>query len=417
VVAAGYQNQKLWHVPLGICGNWRKINMLITSTSTLELVTTTTALLHYYVEYVDYIPGTSFSPSASQGTIAAATTTTMLASPAAGTTRKIKSIIIRNTSATESNTVTVQRDVSTVNYSLTPDTSLQPDETLVMDAADQWQVMDGNGRIKTVTLDQDPINGVSQCFRKVGTAPEAAGIGYFYGKDSGYPGAWLPGTPGLNGRATNGTTAADAGCIPIPTTTGSNWLTQINGSSTVAGDMSFIDLVWVNSGIVVTTTTAQAITSVAFPARDLNGSSNGVGYCVAIYVSVATTNAAAITNTTLNYTNELGVAGRTATIASFPATAVAGTWVPFQLATGDMGIRSIQGITLGTSYGAGTIHIAVYKQYPGIDNIVPNLGATNTLPGLGARLYTGVALLPLNRAASAATATTTHGSVLITQRV
>jgi hypothetical protein len=288
-----------------------------------------------------------------------------------------------------------------------------------MDANDTWQVLDGNGRIKSVTLDQDPIGGVSQCFRKVGTAPEAAGVAYFYGKDAGFPGAWSPGAPGLNGRVTDGTTAADAGSMPIPTTTGSNWLTQVQGSSTVANDLSWVDIVWVNSGIVVTTTTAQAITSPAFPSRDLNGSSNGVGFCVALYVAVATTNAAVNTAMTVSYTNELGVAGRTATVnavSPFPATAVAGTWVPFQLAAGDKGVRSIQNITLGVSLGAGTVHLVVYKQYPGIDCAVANLTNTNTIPDPGARLYTGVTLLPLNRAATATTATTTQGNILITTR-
>jgi hypothetical protein len=36
-----------------------------------------------------------------------------------------------------------------------------------------------------------------------------------------------------------------------------------------------IDLLWVNTGLVVTTTTAQAITPVALPARDAAGTTNG----------------------------------------------------------------------------------------------------------------------------------------------
>jgi len=394
--------------------------LLSATTQTLELVTSSTAPIHYYVEYIDYIPGTSFTPSAVQGTISTATTTTILTAPAAGTTRKIKALSFRNASTTTSNTIAVQKDISAVDYELSPDITLQPDECLYMDANDTWQVLDGNGRIKAVTQDQDPIGGVSQCFRKVGTAPEAAGVAYFYGKDAGFPGAWSPGTPGLNGRVTDGTTAADAGCMPMPSAgAGSNWLTQVQGSSTVANDLSWVDIVWVNSGIVVTTTTAQAIVSPAFPSRDINGSSNGVGYCIALYVAVATTNAAAITNMTVSYTNSAGTAGRTATVnatSPFPATAVAGTWVPFQLAAGDTGVLSIQNITLGTSLVAGTVHLVVYKQYPGIDCAVANLTYTNTLPDPGARLYTGVCLLPLNRAATATTATTTQGNILITTR-
>ncbi len=391
--------------------------LLSATTQILELVTTTTAPIHYYVEYIDYIPGTSFTPAAVQGIINTATTTTILSAPVSGTTRKIKSLSFRNASTTTSNTVTVQKDVSGTNYQVSPDIALQPDECLYMDANDTWQVVDGNGRIKAVTLDQDPIGGVTQCFRKVGTAAEAAGVAYFYGKDSGFPGAWSPGTPGLNGRVTDGTTAADAGCMPMPNAgAGSNWLTQIQGSSTVANDLSWVDVLWVNSGIVVATLTEQGITSPVFPARDLNGSSDGVGLCAAMYVAVATTNGAAITNMTMRYTNQSGTPTRTATVASFPATAVAGTWVPFQLAAGDTGIRSIQGITLGTSLGGGTVHLVVYKQYPGIECAVPNLAYTNRITEPGSRLYTGVCLLPLNRAATATTATTTQGSINITTR-
>ena len=388
-------------------------------TQTLEMVTSSATQVDYYVEYIDYIPGTSFTPAAVQGSVSAIITTTILTAPAAGTTRKIKALSIRNASASTANTVSVQKDVAGSNFEFTPDITLQPDECLYLDANDTWQVLDGNGRIKSATLYDSPIGGVSQCFRKVGTAPEAAGVGYFYGKDAGFPGAWAPGVPGLNGRVTDGTTLADAGCMPIPTVSGSQWLTQVQGSSTVANDLSWVDILWINSGIVTTTLVAQPIVSPAFPARDLNGSANGVGLCIALYVSVVTGNAAVNTAMTVSYTNELGVAGRTATVntvSPFPITAVAGSWVPFQLANGDMGVRSIQSITLGVSLVSGTVHLVVYKQYPGIDCAVPNLIYTNTFPTPGTRLYTGVTLLPLNRAATAATATTTQGNIIISSR-
>jgi hypothetical protein len=48
-------------------------------------------------------------------------------------------------------------------------------------------------------------------------------------------------------------------------------------------------------------------------------------------------------------------------MASFPATAAAGTFVPFQLAAGDTGVRSVQGLTLGTSLTSGTVHLVQYR--------------------------------------------------------
>ncbi|HRK46451.1 MAG TPA: hypothetical protein PK324_12550, partial [Nocardioides sp.] len=63
----------------------------------------------------------------------------------------------------------------------------------------------------------------------------------------------------------------------------------------------------------------------------------------------------------ISYTNSDGTAGRTGTIPSFPATAAAGTLVPFMLQAGDRGVRSIQSITLGTSLVSGTVHLLLLR--------------------------------------------------------
>ena len=158
---------------------------------------------------------------------------------------------------------------------------------------------------------------------------------------------WAWGTPGVNGRNTDGTNSADFGCIPIANpSTGGNYLTELQMASSVNHTHLFFDVLWVNTGIVVTTTTAQTINSVAWPARDLNGTTNGAGVQIGILVTTATTNGSAITNCTMSYTNQDGTAGHTATMASFPATAVVGSVVWFQLHAGDTGVRSIQSITL-----------------------------------------------------------------------
>ncbi|MFO0749129.1 MAG: hypothetical protein U1F43_26225 [Myxococcota bacterium] len=74
---------------------------------------------------------------------------------------------------------------------------------------------------------------------------------------------------------------------------------------------------------------------------------------VGIEVSTATTNVSAVTNMTMTYTNSAGTGSRTGTIGELPATAVAGTFVQFQLDSGDVGVRSIQSLTLGTSLVTG----------------------------------------------------------------
>jgi hypothetical protein len=274
------------------------------------------------------------------------------------------------------------------------------------------------GTVSVNNLAGAPILGKTVFVYKVGSAPEAAGQFYCWAKDSGSPGAWAPGTPGINGRVTDGTLAADAGCLRVDNpSVGNNYLSQCSLATTIACHLSIVDVVWVNSGIVVTTTTAQAIVSPTFPARDANGSSNGEGYGIGILVTTATTNAAAVTTITINYTNQAGVAGRTATIASYPATAVIGTVVFAQLQAGDTGVRSIQGITLGTTLTAGAISLFVYKGIISQSSATPNAGGpalTNVLDP-GPRLYNGVCLLPVGLM-SAATATTLVGSLIATER-
>lgn len=275
-----------------------------------------------------------------------------------------------------------------------------------------------NGTVSVDNLAGAPILGTTVFVYKTGTAPEAAGQFYCWAKDAGQPGAWAPGTPGINGRVTDGTTAADSGCLRIPNpSVGSNYLSQCSLATTVPCHLSIIDLVWHNSGIAVTTTTAQAIVTPTFPARDVNGSSDGEGYGIGILVILATGNAAAVTTITISYTDQNGTAGKTATVASFPATAVAGTVVFARLAAGDTGVRSIQSITLGTTLVSGSIFLFAYRGIISQSSATANAGGpalTNVLDP-GPRLYNGVCLFPVGLM-SATTATTLVGTIIATER-
>jgi hypothetical protein len=244
---------------------------------------------------------------------------------------------------------------------------------------------------------------------KVGTAFEAAGVRYSFLKDTGTPGAFTVGTPGLAGRAVS----VEAGCLPFTAPVGANrkYLGALTMVSTVVGQVELVDLLWINTGTVVTTTTAQTVNSVAFPARDLTGTTDGVGVQLAILVTTATTNAGAIANTTVNYTNSAGVAGRTGTVTSFPATAVIGTVVQVQLAAGDSGVRSVQTMTLGTSYVAGAISLIAYVPAATAPLVLANVPVTLNWSDLGMpRLYTGTCLLmhALGNATTAMTITGTY---------
>lgn len=238
----------------------------------------------------------------------------------------------------------------------------------------------------------------------VGTVAEAVGQFYSFTKDTGNPGAWAPGTPGLAGRATNGTLAADNGCLKIPNAV-NNWLTdwRVDGAN-VACAIGLYDILWVNSGIVTTTTTAQTINSVSFPTVD-------GPKMVGLLCILATTNAGAITNMTLSYTNQDGVAGRTATVASFPATAVIGTVVWFQLAAGDTGLTSIQTIALGTSLVALNSVALIVVQKLAVSPVLA-AGQPGIPQKLKKKLRDGVCIVAMNMAA-VTTAVTFHGTATI----
>lgn len=179
----------------------------------------------------------------------------------------------------------------------------------------------------------------------------------------GNPEAAAAPSPGLNGAALT----SYAGQIPWQNpASGNAHLAGILGGVYAAsfggnGSVLLCDRLWHNSSIAVTTLTQQSIVSPTWPARDRDGATAGDGVYVALEVSSATGNAGAITNTTISYTNSAGTAGRTGTIASFPATAAAGVVVPFELQAGDVGVRSVEGITLGTSYVSGTVHLVAYR--------------------------------------------------------
>lgn len=121
-----------------------------------------------------------------------------------------------------------------------------------------------------------------------------------------------------------------------------------------------------------------------------------------------------------------GVAGRTGTFSALagyqaPATPVIGTWMPFQLAAGDTGIRSVQSVTLGTSYVAGALSLVLYRPLAVVGNPVANIGSLGTSPPLassvpGVRLYNDTCMWLIYGGASATTANPVSGMATIMER-
>jgi hypothetical protein len=210
---------------------------------------------------------------------------------------------------------------------------------------------------------------------------------------TGYPGAGAAPGNSINGTALTTLT----GSIPVPAAVSGDYSeivgfdVQQGGS---VGGVWLVDFLWWNDTIAETTATGQSITHPGLPARDRSASSNGDGVFAAILVSTATTNGSPVTNTTITYTDSAGNAGNTGTITSFPATAVAGTWVPFNLAAGDTGIRTIETLTLGTSYGGGTIHLVMYRPIVYVPLTTAGVGAS--MPGgQMRRIWDSTCLVPV----------------------
>lgn len=175
---------------------------------------------------------------------------------------------------------------------------------------------------------------------------------------AGIPGPAVAPTPGLAGAALT----SYGGQIPFTNPpSGFNYLARFVGSSSAqAGTLLLCDRLWHNSGITITSTAAQTVNSVTFPARDQNGATLGEGVILGVEVSGAT--GSGTPTITVSYTNSDGVAGRTATnIVATAASSPIGTFYPLGLQAGDKGVRSIQSITLSATWTSGTIHLVAYR--------------------------------------------------------
>lgn len=391
--------------------------LLKATTETLEVTTSSSSATDCHVSFVDLSSFALSGVSSQETAISSATTTTILSAPGSSTQRQVKFLTILN-KGTSTNTISVKKDISGTEYVLF---------TATLAAGEKLSYTDGNGfkkinnaGVEVIESSQSQngvLNSSSFNYLKVGATSEAAGLIHFLGLSSGFPGAWAIGTPGINGRATDGTNSADLGCLPVKNpVSGVNYLTNFSSTATTASFQLLLDLMWVNTGLVVTTTTAQSITPVSLPARSLDGTSNGEDVMAGILVTTATTNASAVTNTTMSYTNSDGTSGKTATISSFPATAVAGTLIPFQLASGDKGVRSVQSVTLGTSYAAGAISLVLFRVIAGVPVLIANAGGKiEANNGFNIKLFNGSCLLPAYYA-TATTATTAFGSVTVEEK-
>jgi hypothetical protein len=398
------------------------------STDALEIVTTTTAAVDYQIKWANRTATALTTPGTSVGQISSATTTTAVAAPSASNWRLVTQLSARNTSTTTANVVTVQVDRSASNRTIYS-ASLSPGESMAYDGS-KWTLYTASGIARVQPLTDSGYNGKTYSFQKVGTAKDAAGYWINYSKDAGFPGAAVPGAPGVNGWDTDCSTATNAadpaGAAQVGAhlltdpASGNLYLTAVTIAGSVAEPIQLIDVLWYNSGLAVAAG-AQAIAMGGGlgPARDINGSTDGEGVQAAILALSALGNAAAVATTTITYRDSEGNSPNTGTFSALagwqsPATPVIGTWMPFQLAAGDRGIREISSFNSGTTFTSGTFALVLFRPLVTIPNTVANIASPVTIPAPGIRIYPNSCIMAIS--VGSASASTLAGTYTIMER-
>lgn len=181
---------------------------------------------------------------------------------------------------------------------------------------------------------------------------------------TGFPPAATAYTGGLTGQAI---TTQPAAAIPLPNPpAGQNsYLARVNRLGNGAGNplnLMIIDRMWENSGLDRTLTTAQTFSSAAWPARDINQSTNGEGVYIALEVSTSVSGGSTAPGITMSYTNSAGTAGRTGSVFASRLNPPQGQFFPFFLQAGDTGVRSVQSVTFSVSWGtAGVLNLVAFR--------------------------------------------------------
>ncbi|MGL4231603.1 MAG: hypothetical protein ACRCWJ_09570, partial [Casimicrobium sp.] len=92
-----------------------------------------------------------------------------------------------------------------------------------------------------------------------------------------------------------------------------------------------------------------------------------------------------------------------------------GTLIWFNLAAGDKGVRSIESITLNTSWVSGTVSLMITRDLAQMGTTIPNVAAQKTLSAPGIRLYNGTTALHCILS-SATTATFFSGELVVQEK-
>jgi len=257
-----------------------------------------------------------------------------------------------------------------------------------------------------------------QPITKTGITMAAVGAmrGYTPWYAAGSPGASTATSIGVNGEAVTPALASTGGRILRTNPAGgvNAHLGRLAINASNPGTLWLIDRLWQNSGLSVTSTAGQAITSATLPARDGNGGTLGANVLAAIEWSA--TGGAGTPTVTLNYNDQDGNAG-TGTLTAV-ANPPVGTFEIFTLGAGDTGIRSLTSASSfqqSATRNSGTQHLVLFRVLAQVEVTAANIGnAVDALTSGLPRIYND-SVLQLVWFPSATTATNFLGTYTETQ--
>jgi hypothetical protein len=206
---------------------------------------------------------------------------------------------------------------------------------------------------------------------KAGITMAAVGAmrGYTPWYAGGNPGAASANAAGVNGAAVSGPVNGQIGRTnPV---SGNAHLARLAISASTAGTLWLIDRLWNNSGLVTTSTTAQAITPATLPSRDSDGGTNGAAIMAAMEWSG--TGGAGTPTVTLTYTDQDGNTGQSAVLTGVASPPI-GTFEIFTLAAGDTGIRAPTSFIQSATRTSGTMHLVLFRLLAQIEVTTANVG-------------------------------------------
>lgn len=135
------------------------------------------------------------------------------------------------------------------------------------------------------------------------------------------------------------------GALPIPAPSATSYISSFECCATAVSTIAIADRLVESGGLNGTLTTAQTVGTPALPARATTATD------VEMWLEWYTGTGATAVTATVTYTNQVGVTGRTSTLA-LAASVPGNRSLQMPLQAGDTGVQSVQSVLLSASTGS-----------------------------------------------------------------